>query len=98
MGREAKFRKDPSMPGMAAEMRRCFERIEDAVSSRGLRLSDCLMSGLAIFAPSTRRCCGSTGTLGCWRAVGSGGEPAQPVRDRSGAVGQPDAGASGRAG
>ena len=29
MGREAKFRKDLSMPGMVAEMRRCFERIED---------------------------------------------------------------------
>ena len=27
MGREAKFRKDLSMPGMVAEMRRCFERI-----------------------------------------------------------------------
>ena len=50
MGREAKFRKDLSMPGMVAEMRRCFERIEDAVSSRGVSLSDCLMSGLAIFA------------------------------------------------
>ena len=50
MGREAKFRKDLSMPGMVAEMRRCFERIEDGVSSRGPSLSDCLMSGLAIFA------------------------------------------------
>ena len=50
MGREARFRKDLSMPGMVAEMRRCFERIEDAVSSRGVSLPDCLMSGLAIFA------------------------------------------------
>ena len=51
MGREAKFRKDLSMPGMVAEMRRCFEqRIEDGVSSRGVSLPDCLMSGLAIFA------------------------------------------------
>ena len=57
MEREAKFRKDLSMPGMVAEMRRCFERvrcfeqrIEDGVSSRGVSLSDCLMSGLAIFA------------------------------------------------
>ena len=50
MGREAKFRKDLSMPGMVAEMRRCFERIEDAVPSRGVSLPDCLMSGLAIFA------------------------------------------------
>ena len=46
MGREARFRKDLSMPGM----HRCFERIEDVVSSRGPSLSDCLMSGLAIFA------------------------------------------------
>ena len=49
MGREAKFRKDLSMPGMLAEARRCFERIEDSVPSRGLRLSDCLMAGLAVF-------------------------------------------------
>ena len=42
--------KDLSMPGMVAEMRRCFERIEDGVSSRGVSLSGCLMSGLAIFA------------------------------------------------
>ena len=27
MGREAKLRKDLSMPGMVAEMRRCFERV-----------------------------------------------------------------------
>ncbi len=74
MGREAKFRKDLSMPGMVAEMRRCFERVEDAVSSRGVSLSDCLMSGLAIFASSIRRCCSSTGTLGVWasRRLGRG--------------------------
>ena len=57
MGREAEFRKDLSMPGMVGEMRRGFERIEDAVTSRGLTLSDCLMSGLAIFVPRIRRCC-----------------------------------------
>ena len=50
MGREAKFRKDLSMPGMLAEMRRCFERVEDPVASRGVTLADCLMSGLAVFA------------------------------------------------
>ena len=50
MGREARFRKVLSMPGIVAEMRRCFERIEGEVSSRELSLSDCLMSGLAIFA------------------------------------------------
>ena len=35
MGREAKFRKDLSMPGMLAEARRCFERVEDRVPGRG---------------------------------------------------------------
>ena len=50
MGREAKFRKDLSMPGMLAEIRRCFERVEDPVASRGVTLTDCLMSGLAVFA------------------------------------------------
>ena len=50
MGREAKFRKDLSMPGMLAEMRRCFERVADPVACRGLKLSDRLMSGLAVFA------------------------------------------------
>ena len=38
------------MPGMLAEMRRCFERIEDGVPGRGLNLADCLMSGLAVFS------------------------------------------------
>ena len=50
MGREAKFRKDLSMPGMMAEMRRCFESVADAVPGRGLNLADCLMSGLAVFS------------------------------------------------
>lgn len=50
MGREAKFRKDLSMPGMLAEARRCFERVEDRVPGRGLNLADCLMSGLAVFS------------------------------------------------
>ena len=45
MGREARFRKDLSMPGMLAEMRRCFERVADPVACRGLKLSECLMSG-----------------------------------------------------
>ena len=31
------------MPGMLAEMRRCFDRIEDEVASRGLSLSDSRM-------------------------------------------------------
>ena len=50
MGRKAKFRKDLSMPGMLAEARRCFERVEDRVPGRGLNLADCLMSGLAVFS------------------------------------------------
>ena len=50
MGRKVKFRKDLSMPGMLAEMRRCFEGVADAVPGRGLNLADCLMSGLAVFS------------------------------------------------
>ena len=43
MGREARFRRDLSMPGMLAETRRCFERVADPVACRELKLSDCLM-------------------------------------------------------
>ena len=50
MGLEAKFRKTLSMPGLLAQMRRCFEGVEDEVAGRGLSLADCLMSGLAIFS------------------------------------------------
>ena len=50
MGRKAKFRKVLSMPGLVAEMRRCFDGVEDEVAGRGLNLAQCLMSGLAIFA------------------------------------------------
>ena len=38
------------MQGMLAEMRRCFERVADPVACPGLKLSDCLMSGLAVFS------------------------------------------------
>ena len=38
------------MPGLLAQMRRCFEGVEDEVAGRGLSLADCLMSGLAMFA------------------------------------------------
>ena len=38
------------MPEMLAEMRRCFERVANPVAYRGLKPSDCLMSGLAVFA------------------------------------------------
>ena len=48
MGRKAKtnFRKALSMPGLPAEMRRCFEAVKDEVAGRRLNLEDCLMSGL----------------------------------------------------
>ena len=44
-----RFRKALSAPGLLNEVRACFSRIEDGVVSRGLTLTDCLMSGLAIF-------------------------------------------------
>ena len=43
------FRKTLSAPGLFREVRACFARIEDTIASRGLNLTDCLMSGLAIF-------------------------------------------------
>ena len=43
------FRKDLSMPGLLREMRECFDRVPDSIVSRGITLSDCLMTGLAIF-------------------------------------------------
>ena len=43
------FRKDLSMPGLLREMRECFDRVPDLIISRGITLSDCLMTGLAIF-------------------------------------------------
>ena len=54
MGRKAKFRKALSMPGLLAQMRGCFEGVEDEVAGRGLNLADRLMSGLAIFALKSR--------------------------------------------
>ena len=44
-----RFRKALSAPGLLQVVRGCFERIEDTVASRGLNLTDCLMSGLAVF-------------------------------------------------
>ena len=37
------------MPGLLREMRECFDRVPDLIVSRGITLSDCLMTGLAIF-------------------------------------------------
>ena len=44
------FRQALSAPGLLKEVRTCFARVEDGVASRGLTLTECLMSGLAIFA------------------------------------------------
>ncbi len=43
------FRKALSAPGLLSTTRQCFDQIEDNVASRGVNLTDCLMSGLAIF-------------------------------------------------
>ena len=43
------FRKTLSAPGLLGLVRGCFERVSDPVSGRGLTLSDCLMSALAMF-------------------------------------------------
>ena len=86
MGREAKFRKDLSMPGMVAEMRRCFERIKDGGVEPGAE-----SAGLPDVGSGDLRAEVSVAAAvrperpGSGRAVGAGGEPAQPVRDRSGA-------------
>ncbi len=55
------FRKHLSMPGMLRAVRACFDRIPDPISTRGIGLSDCLMSGLAVFSPGCRRCCSPAG-------------------------------------
>lgn len=44
------FRKHLSMPGMLRVIRDCFDRVSDPVNTRGVTLSDCLMSGLAVFS------------------------------------------------
>ncbi len=38
------------MPGMLAAVRACFDRVPDPLRTRGISLSDCLMSGLAAFS------------------------------------------------
>ena len=42
------FRKYLSMPGMLDIVRKCFDRIPDPVISRGITLSDCLMTGVSV--------------------------------------------------
>ena len=44
------FRRHLSMPGMLRAVRECLHRVPDPVQSRGITLSDCLMSGLAVFS------------------------------------------------
>lgn len=43
------FRKSLCAPALLHEARRCFDELPDEVASRGITLSDCLMSGLAVF-------------------------------------------------
>ena len=43
------LRKSLSAPGLLREVRRCFQAIKDDAAGRGLALTDCLMSGLAVF-------------------------------------------------
>lgn len=46
---KSSFRKTLSAPGLLQTVRDCFNQIEDSKVSRRLSLSDCLMSGLAVF-------------------------------------------------
>ena len=43
------LRKALSASGVLREVRACFDELEDPVASRGLNLTECLMSGLAVF-------------------------------------------------
>lgn len=43
------MRKNLSAPGLLRIVRESFDRIKDPIASRGLNLTDCLMSGLAVF-------------------------------------------------
>ena len=47
------LRKHLSMPGMLRAVRACLHRIADPTDTRGISLSDCLMSGLAVFPSRT---------------------------------------------
>ena len=44
------FRRYLSAPGLIKEVRACFERIEDNGNGKVFSLSDCLMSGFAVFS------------------------------------------------
>ena len=49
MAHRAAFRKELSKPGLLRLVRVCFEEIADEIRGRRFRLSDYLMSGLAVF-------------------------------------------------
>ena len=42
------MRKTLSAPGLLEQVRACFQRIKATTVSRGLSLTDCLLSGLAV--------------------------------------------------
>ena len=44
------FRKHLSMPGMLSTLRECFDKVPDLINSRGITLSDCLMTGVGVFS------------------------------------------------
>ena len=54
------LRKTLSAPGLLRVVRACFDEVNDPVSGRRFSLSDCLMSGLAVFGLKYRRCFSST--------------------------------------
>jgi len=43
------FRKTLSAPGLLETIRQCFDQIDDTKTVRSISLSNCLMSGLALF-------------------------------------------------
>ncbi len=49
MARMPGMRKTLSAPGLLKALREVFDGIEDLTASRGLALSDFLMSGIAVF-------------------------------------------------
>ncbi len=57
------------MPGMPPAVRVCLHRIVDPVDTRGISLSDCLMSGPAVFP------CRTPSLLQSGRQVRGGGDP-----------------------
>ncbi len=47
---KSSFRKELSASGLLKTVRHCFSRIRDTKTSREISLTDCLMSGLAVFS------------------------------------------------